>query len=359
MINILHLRDTNNVCGPGKTILETCARIDKDRFNLSIGLFMHETDKENLYYKEAKDRGLTIYPIRTNHQFDKSIIKKIIQIIKEKDIHIIHSHEYKSDIVALLVSRFHKIPIMTTCHGWITNSLKSKLYIWLGKQTLRYFDRVISVSPLIHKEVLRVGAKPENNRLIYNAIVMENYRPGNYENHYLRRKYNLPDEAIIIGNAGRLSPEKGQQEFIYAANEITKDYPNTYFFIMGDGPDRPRLEKMVAQLQLTEKVYFLGHIKDMRSIYQDMDFFTLTSYTEGFPNVLLEALCMDTPCIATDVGGVSEIIQNDITGKLKFYLDYPEKAREFAASGKQLVVDRYQIKDRIEKVQVLYEEVML
>ena len=213
MINVLHLRDTDKVCGPGKTIIETCSRLDKSKFNSKIGLFLLESQTDNVYKKAAENHGVEVLAIRTKSQYDLRVVSQIIKMVKEHNIHIIHSHEYKSDIIAFLVSRFIDIPIMTTAHGWIINGLKGKVYIGLGKRVLRYFDRVIAVSPKIQQELLRVKVPKEKCPLIFNAIVAENYQPEDYEPNFLREKYKLPEGAFIFCNVGRLSREKGQKEF--------------------------------------------------------------------------------------------------------------------------------------------------
>lgn len=371
MIRVLHLRDTNKVCGPGKTIMETACRIDGSEFDLSVGLFLEMNETGNLYQQALEARGVRVLPVRSRHQFDLSVIRAIIRIIRENDIHILHSHEYKSDIVAYLVARFHPIPIVTTIHGWITNSLKSRFYIWSGKQVLKHFDRVIAVSPKIRAELVRLGVAPEKAPLIYNAIVTENYRPGSYEKGYIRRRFDLRDSDILIGNVGRLSPEKGQRVFLDAASRICRQRDDVYFVLVGDGKDRAALEKYSQEKQIRHRVLFTGHEQDVRPVYQDIDVLALTSFTEGFPNVLLESLCMDTPIIATRVGGVEDIVTDGVTGYLceagdsgciaaaiQRTLDDPQQARVMVENGQALIRREFQFAARVEKVQNLYRDVL-
>lgn len=371
MINVLHLRDTDKVCGPGKTILETVNQIDKKRFNLSIGLFLLHKETKNLYYDAALERNIPIIPIRTLHQFDLTSIFKTIKIIKDHDIHILHSHEYKSDIIAFFVSKIYRIPIVTTTHGWITHSLKRRIYIGFGKKALPHFDKVIAVSPKIKSELIDIGVSEDNIALIYNAIVSDNYRAGAFQENVLRKRFKLSEKAILIGKIGRLSPEKGQKEFLLAARDICQERKNVYFFLIGDGPDRKRLEKMAIELSIGDRVFFTGHVQDVRPIFQDLDIIALTSYTEGFPNVILEALCMGKPVVASNVGGVPDIIQDDETGCLvppkdakavsrsfRFILENPKTAEQFVKNGQKLVLEKFEFKTRVERIQNLYAEIL-
>ena len=371
MIKVLHLRDTNKICGPGKTILETACRIDRNRFDLSIGLFYLQSETVNSYADAAEARGIKIHKLRSKSQFSPGIISAITRVIEQHEIDILHSHDYKSDILTVLVKRRHNIPIITTAHGWITNSLKSRLYVWAGKQSFRYFDRVIAVSPKIQQEISRFGVSDRQLELVYNAIVAEDYRAENHESGYLRARFDIPKDHRIIGNIGRISPEKGQKDFILAAKSVSEAFRNVSFVLTGDGPDRGPAEELIRSLDLGNKVFLTGHLSNVKPVYKDIDILALTSYTEGFPNVLLEALCMDTPVLATDVGGVSSIITDRETGilvapgapeqiadGLKYLLSEPDAAKNLAHNGKQRVLEQFEFSQRVARIEHIYEQVI-
>jgi len=372
VIRVLHLRDTNRVCGPGKTILETACRVDKSRFSLSIGLLLLEHETRNQYQEAAEARGVEVIPLRTKSQFSPAIIDVIADVVRKHNFDIVHSHEYKSDILAALVARRCGVPIVTTAHGWITNSLKSRFYIWAGKQTFRFFDRVIAVSPKIRAEILRNGAREDRVELIYNAIVMDNYRPEVHQPGYLRQRFSIPEDATLIGNIGRLSPEKGQIEFLQAAKTLLAERPDgLYFVLVGEGPDHAQLEQFVIDNGMEARVFFSGYESDVRPVYRDIDMLALTSYTEGFPNVVLEALCMDTPVLATDVGGVASIVDDRktgllvpaqdaiaVSGGLRWMLNHAEACRTMVTNGQARIRDQFEFQGRVEKVQALYERVL-
>jgi glycosyltransferase involved in cell wall biosynthesis len=231
---------------------------------------------------------------------------------------------------------------------------------------------VIAVSPRIRNELLALGLESDKTPLIYNAIVTNNYCPGTYDNGYLRKRFNLKENDILVGNVGRLSPEKGQRVFLDAAKIICHSQNDVYFVLVGDGPDRAALEKYSAEEGIEDRVLFAGYEHDVRPVYQDIDILALTSYTEGFPNVLLESLCMDTPIVATRVGGVEDIVQDGVTGyiceagdsigiaaSMQRMLDDPEKARAMVSNGKALIRREFQFSTRIEKIQNLYRNVLV
>lgn len=370
-INVLHLRDTDKICGPGKTILETASRIDRSRFALTIGIFARPHETTNAYYDAVLKRGVMAVRIPSLSKFDVKTVSTIARIIRERDIHVVHSHEYKSDILTFLLRRRLDIPIVTTVHGWITNSIKSKLYVALNKRVLRYFDRVIAVSPRIRDEVLANGVAPENVQLIHNAIVMENYQRHLATQGEFRAQFGLSQDAFVVAAVGRLSPEKGQADLLRASAPLMRSYRRLHVALVGDGPDRDRLRSVVLELGIADRVVFTGHLVDVRPVFRDTDLLALTSYTEGFPNVILEALSMEVPVVATDVGGVPDIVENGVTGALvpagdisgiaraiEHTLQDPQWARQTALQGQARVAAQFQFARRVEKVQQLYREVM-
>lgn len=373
MIKVLHLRDTDRICGPGKTILESCTRIDTSRYELSIGLFLgaDEREADNAYLRAARERGIEVLPLRSRGRMDLRVASDIARLVREQQFDVVHTHEYKSDLLGLLAGRLRSVPLVSTAHGWITNSLKSRLLIGAGKRLLRYFDSVIAVSPAIRDELVRLGVPADRVRLIHNAIVVENYQPQDQAPGALRRYFDLPDHARIIGNVGRLSREKGQADFIAAAARIARRFPQAYFVLIGDGPDRAALERLAAEQGIAERVLFTGHHRDIRPFYRDLDALALTSYTEGFPNVLLEALCMGKPVLATRVGGVPDIVEDHLTGhlvepgavdaiahRLEELLERDDLSRSMVEAGRARIRERFEFGQRMQRVEALYDEVL-
>ena len=203
-------------------------------------------------------------------------------------------------MMALFFHFSMRIPILTTSHGWIQNNLKGRILTKLDKKLLRFFNHVIVVSKKMKDEVLRIGVRPEKVSVLHNALVIENFRRDS-EDRSFRGEIGVNDETLLVGNIGRLSPEKGQADFIRSAAKVLSRHQNARFVLIGIGDDKPHLEALTRSLGLEEKVLFLGYRSDMVQVYNSLDLVVQTSYTEGMPNVVLEALAMEVPVIATDV----------------------------------------------------------
>lgn len=371
MINVLHLRDTDRVCGPGKTIIETALATDRREFSQIVGLFLDAGETTNVYMDTAIARGVDVVPLRSAHRFDPRLVMRLARIIRERDIQIVHSHEYKSDILAYLVSLVQPIPIMTTVHGWIRNQLKSRLYVGASQALMRRFSRVVAVSAKTRNAVVQTGVDPARVVVIHNGIVTRNYQPSQQPEGEFRRRHAIPPDAPLVGYIGRLSPEKGQIDLLNAAPAVLAVHPETRFVFVGDGPDQPQLERAVAAAGIGDRVIFVGHMADVRPVYRDLDVLALTSHTEGLPNVVLEALCMETPVLATDVGGTGEIVKDGSTGVLvppqapaeiaagmNRLLASADLRRELALNGKRLVHDCFDFGRRVAREELLYREIL-
>jgi glycosyltransferase involved in cell wall biosynthesis len=367
MIRVLHLRDTDRICGPGKTILETVAHIDRSRFDLRIGLFLGSREQNNIYYQEAVERGFTVFPLTSPWPYDPSLVARIVRYVEDNHIDIIHSHEYKSDLLTYAAAWMTPVVTITTQHGWIRNTAKSKLVIALQRMVLPAFDCVLAVSEKMRRDLLSVGVPPQRIELIYNAIVADKYVPEHSRRDSLKHEMKLPVDSVLIGNIGRLSPEKGQSDFIAAARILAGLRDDLYFVIVGDGPDRRRLEQQARGAGLDGRVFFLGNILDMLPVYDGLDIVALTSHTEGFPNVVLESMCMEKPVLATNVGGTGEIVQDKTTGILvergrpdliaegiQFLLANPGIRTQIVDRAKQLVLTSFAFSRRTSEVEKLY-----
>lgn len=366
-INILHLRDSPWVDGPGRTILESAARINTEKYGYIIGAFCKRNSTENPFMHTAVDRGLQVSRINESHGFDGTVLVQVKRLMEMERIDIVHAHEVRSDIIGLIAGKLSGVPVMTTLHGWIENNLKGRLFTRLDKGVLRFFDHVIVVSDKMKGQALDCGVRQDKVTVLHNALVLENYR-RNAEDRSVRRELGVADQTLLVGNIGRLSPEKGQADFIRAARIVLERHQDARFLLVGTGDDKPQLEALVQSIGLNGKVVFLGYRQDMVPIYNSLDLVVQSSFTEGMPNVVLEALAMEVPVIATNVGGTAEAIIHDDTGVLVkpgspeeiagLILKYVNKKNGFkrmAERGKIFVSMKFCINERTRKLSELYD----
>lgn len=369
-INILELRDSPWVDGPGRTILESAARINPERYGNYIGAFCRRNSTENPFLKAGFQKKLKIFRIDESCSYDPTILFQIRCLIKKEKINIIHTHEVRSDIVGLISGKMCRNPLVATLHGWIQNGFKGKFFTKFDKSILRFFDHVIAVSERMKEEVLRFGVNKEKVSVLHNALVIDNFR-RNLEDRSFRREIGVSDEILLVGNIGRLSPEKGQADFVLAASAVLQKHKDVRFILVGKGDDESRLRKLVQDLGVRNEIIFAGYRENMVHVYNSLDLVVQSSYTEGMPNVILEALAMKVPVIATDVGGTSEAIMNNETGvlvqpgepeelaiKMLDFVKSKDAFKKMVERGRKVVEAKFNIEERTRRLSEIYDRVI-
>ena len=249
------------------------------------------------------------------------ILRQAKKYLGGKNIDILHTHRYKENVIGALLKKGGSVRyIVQTVHGineplkWF-KALKAKLYSSVNLYyTRKYFDKILAVSDDIRNTL---GKKVDSDKLdtIHNAINPANIRITDTTE---KIKHDLGINSIehIIGSAGRMVPVKGYSVFLDMAKIILAKIPGTMFLLVGDGPLMEELKIKARRMGIGDQVLFLGFRNDIIDIINCLDIFVISSYHEGIPMALLEAMALKKAVVATAVGGINEIIENDISGLL-------------------------------------------
>lgn len=370
-IKVLDLRDTVEIGGPGKTILETHRAVDPARFALHLAVFARgDESTDTPFVRAARAQDLPVHVLRAPSQFDPRLALALARLVRDEQFDIVHSHETKSDAINWLATWRRRYVSMTTLHGWIGNSRKQRAMIRLDRRLVRRFDRVLVVSERVRAQLLASGMPAGKVTLVHNAIVLERYqRTGrpNVVDALVGRRVEPP----IVVTIGRLSAEKGHRDFVAALGLVAARGAKISAVLVGDGPERARLEAQVAALGLADRVHFTGYIPAPERVFEDVDLMVLPSYTEGLPNVVLESLVMDVPVLATRVGGTPEVITDGVSGRLVepgqpealagqilAFLDDRPGWRAMAGAGRAHVVAHFDFRARTRRLEQIYTELV-
>ncbi len=207
-----------------------------------------------------------------------------------------------------------------------------------GRLLLRNMHAVVSVSKYTREDFIKVYDFP-NDRVLFiaNAVDVSEFQnvDAKAARSGLRKHLGIGDEAIALINVGSLSPGKGQDEIIRLVPELIARGMDVCLILVGTGPSRPALEQLAENLDVTSKVHFLGLRKDISEVLSAGDIFVLTSATEGMPGVLIEAGMAGLPSVSYNVGGISEVVTDGLTGRL---VSHGDSGRLLHAVG-QLAAD--------------------
>jgi glycosyltransferase involved in cell wall biosynthesis len=367
-IRVLDLRDTTEIGGPGKTIIETFNAIDASRFELHLAVFAtrHE-EGDTPFVRAARQAGMPVHLLRGYNQYDPLLVWRILELVRRLEIDIIHAHEVKSDVLSWLAARLRHAPIMTTLHGWIGNSPKQRLLNSLDRRVVRAFARVVVVSQQMWDQVQGDGYRPGQLCLLHNAIVIEKYRRSGQPG-LLAARFAPSASRPLLSCVGRLSAEKGQADLIDALAIVRRQGVQASLMLAGDGPARESLMARAQALGVSDAVFFLGHVDRPQEVLEASDLSVLPSHTEGLPNAALEALVMEVPLLATRVGGTPEVVVDGESGTLVEphspeqlaggILDFASNRprwQQQAACGRDRVERQFSFDVRTRKLETIYE----
>ncbi|MCX7700666.1 MAG: glycosyltransferase [Gemmataceae bacterium] len=241
---------------------------------------------------------------------------ELLRRLHRLEADVLLCHGYKANLLGRIAARSLGIPVVAVARGWTGEDWKVRLYEALDRIQLRYMDRIVCVSHSQAKRVKRAGVPPAKIIVIPNAVSLETRDQNDPEGReQLASLVEHPVEWLVV-SAGRLSREKGFAVLIEAARRVINQLPGARFIIFGEGVQRPALERQIAQAALSHVVALPGHRSDWSRLLPHADLFVLPSFTEGLPNVILEAHRAAVPVVATAVGGTPEVIRDGVTGRL-------------------------------------------
>lgn len=311
-MNILHLISSGGFYGAERVVSALTRGLRNSGHSAAVGLF----DNRHLPVTEVagqfESAGVEVVRIPCSGRADRQTVSRVRELIGERKLDILHTHGYKADIYGYLAARRSRTPAIATCHLWTRQTRAVRFYEMLDAWVLRRFDAVVAVSEPIAHETKRAGVCENLITTIDNGIDLSPF--ANAQPNLRHSLHN--DNDVLIGTAGRLVEQKGLTYFLQAAQIVSREFSNARFVIVGEGPERARLEQMMRDLGLASVLWFAGSRADMASVYASFDVFALASIDEGMPMVILEALASKRAVVATNVGAVSKLVESGKTGIL-------------------------------------------
>jgi len=302
--------------GPDKTILVSPKFLAPYGYEM---LCAYLTPPADTGYAEIERKaikyGAPLYTVPDTGPFDVKLVAALLKLCREKNVQIWHGHDYKTNALGWALSKFHPMHLVSTVHGWVHHTARTPLYYKIDQWSLKRYRRVYCVSQDLLDTCLANGMKPANAMLLENGIDPLDFtrkRSTVEAKHAL----GLPTDGVLIGAAGRLEPEKAFDTLIRAIHRLREASVPARLAIVGEGHDRTRLEALIAELNLQQHVTLVGWQSDIRGYFEAFDVFALSSLREGLPNVLLEAMALEVPCVATRIAGIPKLITHGQDGLL-------------------------------------------
>jgi glycosyltransferase involved in cell wall biosynthesis len=310
-VKILHIISSGGMYGAEAVILNLSRALNEGSHSSVLGVFSNSANPNLQLHEAAARENIESHLIPCDGQIDRTVITSIRDLASCTNADLVHAHGYKADIYTYFALRGSDVPLVSTCHTWYDNDLFVSLYGMADRLVLRSFAGVVAVSDEVKQRLLKSGVHKDKIRLVQNGIDL---RPFDNATPSLRK--NFTDQPPIVGLVGRLSTEKGVDIFLRAAARVLTELPTTKFVVVGDGPDREKLESLIDELMIRASVSMLGRRDDMPSVYASFEIMVSASRQEGLPIAVLEGMASHRPLVATTVGAVPTAVLDGRTGVL-------------------------------------------
>jgi len=316
-MNLVHLTASTFFGGPERQMLGLALALP-DSVRTTFATFP-EGGKGEAFLTEVRRHGFATTPLKNDYPKVFAAVRELSELIRATACDVLICHGYKAHILGRLAARRTGIPAIAVSRGWTAETRKVKLYEWLDRRHLPLMDHVVCVSEG-QAEKVRKWCRVSASRM---SVIRNSARLSAFEQtdssareRLLGFFSNASAVSHVVLGAGRFSPEKGFGVLVEAAATICRDNPTAGVVIFGEGPLRGELEQRIAQLNLRGRVVLPGFHTDLDSLLGGADIVVLPSYTEGLPNIALEASAAGVPVVATAVGGTPEVIADGVSGFL-------------------------------------------
>jgi glycosyltransferase involved in cell wall biosynthesis len=312
-MNILFLTTHLNIGGISSYLLSLSSGLRKRGHSLFVASSGGELEGS------LQSAGVTCLRIPINTKSEINLPKLVRSyrmlrpFIAEHTIGLLHSHTRVTQVLGCAVSRYARIPHISTCHGFFKNRFSRRMFPCWGK-------RVIAVSESVQEHLVQdFGLNGKTIRLVYNGIDADRFAACSAlssEKKTEKKKAAGIHEGLVVGIVARLSDVKGHRYLIEAMSIVVKKIPLAQLLIVGDGKMRDELKALTVSLGIQKNVFFVPSVKDTVTVFSIMDVFVMPSLKEGLGLSLMEAMACGLPVIGSDIGGIRNLIRDGENGLL-------------------------------------------
>lgn len=366
-VNILQLICSTGFYGAERWILALAKNIEDTNIRCDLAVTEESVSQNMEIVRQFPNNNSQAFKLQMNGRFDLSVISQLSDLIKQREIDVIHTHGYKSDILGLLAAKRNGIKSISTPHGFgESTDFKLNAYIRIGAFCLRFFDRVVPLSTELLNEIIKYGVPIKKTNYIQNGVDLKEL-----DDMRLTSDYQAKSSEKRIGFIGQMIPGKNITEILDIFNFLWQKDNNLLLLLLGDGKSRTELEAYSKTLPCNEKIQFLGFRSDRLDLLKSFDLFVMTSSSEGIPRCLMEAMAMEIPVAAYGIPGIAQLIKDKETGLLatfgdqenlikcweKLIYDIPY-AQHIAAQGRKFVLENFSATRMAREYVGLYKEML-
>jgi glycosyltransferase involved in cell wall biosynthesis len=370
-IRLLAIVEARTLTGPARNLIEFVLLSQAAGIETTVATFLRNEDT-NSFTEKLEDLYIPVLALSEEGPYDLSIIQKLKRLAREVKPDLIETHAVKSHFLTRLSGLPRSIPWIAFHHGYTSTTWRTKSYNELDRWSLRAASQVVTVSRVSVEQLTSKGIKPEKIRIIHNAVsATYGINTGDASQvDALRESLGIPVGQKVILSVGRLSKEKDQVGLVEAMRELRSPSP-PYLLIVGGGPEHKAILERARELGLTNRVILTGHQDQVGPFYALADMVVISSRSEGSPNVLLEALAVGVPLVATAVGGIPEMVTDgehallvphgnarQMAEAIDKLLGTKGLAQRLTEHGKMLIRTRFSLAERARTLSEMYQDIL-
>lgn len=364
MPRILHIIPTLDRSGAEKQLSLLATRLLRDEFDVHVCVLT----RSGPFEQDLRQAGVPVTLIGKPHKLDPAAFWRLKRHIASLRPDLVHTWLFAANSygrAAALAAGVRRIVAGERCVDPWKSWHELAIDRWLARRT----DRIVANSSGVRDFYVRHGMPAEKFVIISNGIVPS--EPVHVPRDALLGELGLPQNARLIGAVGRLWPQKRLKDLIWAADLLKVIRDDVHLLIIGEGPHRRRLEHYRRQVRIEDKVHFLGHRSDVPRLMPHFDVLWLGSEYEGMPNVVMEAMMVGVPVVATDISGTRDLVADGATGFLvpvgdraafarqtKKLLDDAELSRRLGAAGRGRILSEFTVERMVARHVELYRELL-
>ena len=372
-VKILALMEATRVTGVARNVLEyatlAAGGVGGLRIGFTFGLIRRGRGLPgplDSLAAAAVDAGIPIEILCERHRYDTFLLDALRRLVASHEPDLVETHHVKSHCLAAASGLWRRHKWIAFHHGYTQTDLKVRAYNQLDRWSLRHADHVVTTNYRFARMLQARGVARSRITVLHNAV--RDMRTDAGEVSALRGTLGLEAHDRVVLCVGRLSHEKGHAYLIRAARAWRG---RARLVIAGEGPDRPRLERLAHEAGCAGSVVFAGLTSSVAPFYAMADVFVLPSLSEGSPNVLLEAMAAGLPIVATEAGGIPEIAVDGVTALLvpprdvaalacavNALLEDRSRSARLAAAAKSTAARRYTPERRAAVLAAVYAKVL-
>lgn len=362
MINILYI--IGPATGGMKKYLQLLTdNIDKEKYNIYLvgnkqylkGFFTFK----NIFFIPIKSK--------INLFTDFLCVVKLLKIIKRYKINLLHSQGFKATSLSAFVCFFTKTPLVSSIHTFLENKFYLKIFSVLSK----LLKKIITGSETLRSDLIKNGIEKQRIITIYNGIDIHNDLISNEKIKNKKIELGFSEDYLLVGNVSRFAKQKGIKYYLESIPDVLKEIDNVRFLLVGEGPEEKNIKKTIEELNIQKFIKILPYQENINEILSILDLLILSSVSDVFPMIILEAMRKQIPVVATKVGGIPELINSEENGILVesknssalskaiiSLLNDEEKRKNMGKRGKEILEKKFTKEIMVENTIKVYEEIL-